>query len=87
MKTTKITIKNLFWASRETTLDGKSDEISRPQGSGKTSVLDAIRYALTNRSDRDYIVHQGADDGEVIIETNTGLSLTGRPCPPNPPAR
>ena len=53
MKTTKITIKNLF-GIRETTLDGKSVEISGPKGSGKTSVLDAIRYALTNRSDRDY---------------------------------
>ena len=65
MKTTKITIKNLF-GIRETTLDGKSVEISGPKGSGKTSVLDAIRYALTNRSDRDYIVHQGADEGEII---------------------
>lgn len=43
MKTTKITIKNLF-GIRETTLDGKSVEISGPKGSGKTSVLDAIRY-------------------------------------------
>ena len=80
MKTTKITIKNLF-GIRETTLDGKSVEISGPKGSGKTSVLDAIRYALTNRSDRDYIVHQGADDGEVIIETNTGLSIDRKALP------
>ena len=74
MKTTKIIIKNLF-GIRETTLDGKSVEISGPKGAGKTSVLDAIRLALTNRSERDCIVHQGADDGEIIIETNTGLSI------------
>ena len=80
MKTTKITIKNLF-GIRETTLDGKSVEISGPKGSGKTSVLDAIRYALTNRSDRDYIVHQGADEGEIIIETNTGLSIDRKALP------
>ena len=80
MKTTKITIKNLF-GIKETTLDGKSVEISGPKGSGKTSVLDAIRYALTNRSDRDYIVHQGADEGEIIIETNTGLSIDRKALP------
>ena len=74
MKTTKIVIKNLF-GIKETELDGRSVEISGPKGSGKTSVLDSIRYALTNRSDRDYIVHRGADEGEILIETDTGLSI------------
>ena len=74
MKTTKIIIKNLFGV-REVSLDGRSVELAGPKGSGKTSVLDAIRYALTNRSDRDYIIHQGADEGEIIIETDTGLSI------------
>lgn len=74
MKTTKIVIKNLF-GIKEAALDGKSIEISGPKGSGKTSVLDSIRYALTNRSDRDYIIHQGADEGEIIIETDSGLTI------------
>ena len=74
MRTTKIAIKNLFGIS-EKTLDGKSIELSGPKGSGKTSVLDAIRFALTNRSDRDYIIRQGADEGEILIETDTGLSI------------
>lgn len=74
MKTTKIRIKNLFGIT-ETTLDGKSVEISGPKGAGKTSVLDAIRLALTNKSDRDYIIHQGATEGEIIIETDSGLSI------------
>lgn len=74
MKTSKITIKNLY-GIKETTLDGKSVEISGPKGAGKTSILDAIRYALTNRSERDCIVHQGADEGEIIIETTSGLSI------------
>ena len=80
MKTSKITIKNLF-GIRETSLDGKSVEISGPKGSGKTSVLDAIRFALTNRSDRDFIVHQGADEGEIIIETTTGLTIDRKASP------
>ena len=74
MKITKIIIKNLF-GIREAALDGRSVELAGPKGSGKTSALDAIRYALTNRSDRDYIIHQGADEGEIIIETDTGLSI------------
>ena len=74
MRTTKIIIKNLF-GIREAALDGRSVELSGPKGSGKTSVLDAIRFALTNRSDRDYIIHQGAGEGEILIETDTGLRI------------
>ena len=74
MKTTKIIIKNLF-GIKEATLDGRSVELSGPKGAGKTSVLDAIRYALTNKSDRDYIIHQSADEGEIIIETDSGLQI------------
>jgi len=74
MKTSKITIRNLFGIS-ETTLDGHSVELSGPKGAGKTSVLDSIRYALTNRSDRDFVIRQGADEGEILIETDTGLSI------------
>lgn len=77
MRTTKIIIKNLF-GIREAALDGRSVELSGPKGSGKTSVLDAIRFALTNRSDRDYIIHQGAEEGEILIETDTGLQIDRR---------
>jgi hypothetical protein len=74
MKTTKIRIKNLFGIT-ETELDGSSVELSGAKGTGKTSVLDSIRYALTNRSDRDYIIRNGETEGEIIIETDTGLMI------------
>ena len=74
MRTTKIIIKNLF-GIKEATLDGRSVELSGPKGAGKTSVLDAIRFALTNKSDRDYVIHQGAEEGEILIETDTGLQI------------
>lgn len=74
MKTTKIKIKNLFGIT-ETELDGSSIEITGKKGTGKTSVIDSIRYALTNASDRDYIVKNGETEGEIIIETDTGLVI------------
>ena len=74
MKISKIKIKNLFGIT-EQELDGKSVEITGANGVGKTSILDAIRYALTNSSDRDYIVKNGENEGEIIIETDTGLSI------------
>lgn len=55
--------------------DGKSIELGGKNGVGKSSVIDAIKYALTNKSDRDYIVKAGETEGEIIIETDTGLSI------------
>ena len=48
MKLTKIKIKNLF-GIKEYEADGQSVELSGRNGAGKTSVIDAIRLALTNR--------------------------------------
>ena len=74
MKTSLIKIRQAFGV-HETQLSDKSVELTGKKGTGKSSVLDAIRYALTNRSDRDYIVKQGADEAEIIIETDTGLHI------------
>lgn len=74
MKTTKIIIKNLF-GIKEMELDGKSIEVTGTNGKGKTSIIDAIRFALTNNSDRDYIIKNGENEGEILIETDTGLSI------------
>lgn len=74
MKISKIQIKNLF-GIKEQTLDGKSVEVTGSNGMGKTSILDAIRYALTNNSERDYIIKKGEVEGEILIETDTGLSI------------
>ena len=74
MKTTKIKIRNLFGIT-ETELDGRSVELTGGNGVGKTSVIDALRYALTNKSDRNIIVRQGEKEGEILIETDTGLSI------------
>lgn len=74
MKTSLIKIRQAFGV-HETQLTDKSVELTGRKGSGKSSVLDAIRFALTNRSDRDYIVKQGADEAEILIETDTGLMI------------
>lgn len=74
IKISKIKISNLF-GIKEQNLDGKSIEITGSNGQGKTSILDAIRYALTNSSERDYIVKKGESEGEILIETDTGLSI------------
>lgn len=74
MRISKIKIKNLF-GIKEYEADGKSVELSGRNGAGKTSVIDAIRYALTNRSDREYVVREGENEGEILIETDNGIRI------------
>lgn len=74
MRTTKIQIRDIL-GIREFNMNGESIELSGSNGVGKSSVLDAIRYALTNKSGRDVIVRRGAVEGEILIETDSGLSI------------
>jgi len=74
MNITKIKIKNLF-GIKEYEANGNSVELSGKNGTGKTSVIDAIRYALTNKSEREYIVKTGETEGEIIVEMDNGLMI------------
>jgi predicted AAA+ superfamily ATPase len=58
MKITKLKIRGLFGV-KEFSSDGKNLELNGPKGAGKSSVIDAIKYALSNRSDREFILTQG----------------------------
>lgn len=74
MKISKIKIRNLFGIT-EQELGGQSVELTGENGVGKSSVIDAIRYALTNSSDRKFIIRNGENEGEILVETDSGLSI------------
>lgn len=78
MNISKIKIKNLF-GIKEYEANGKSVELSGKNGTGKTSVIDSIRYALTNKSDREYIIRNGETEGEILIETDNGIRIDRKP--------
>ena len=77
MKITKLRIKNLFGISSYEQ-NGSSVELTGNNGTGKTSVIDAIRYALTSKSSRDYVIRQGESEGEILVETDSGLMINRR---------
>ena len=74
MRVTKVLIKNAF-GIHALAIDGKSIELTGPKGSGKTSALDCIRVLANNFPERKMIIHQGADEAELFLETDTGLSI------------
>lgn len=74
MRTSLIKARTVFGIS-EIQLSNKSVEITGKKGAGKSSVLNAIRWCITNRSDCEWVVKQGADEAEIIIETDTGICI------------
>jgi exonuclease SbcC len=76
-KVSKVKIKNLLGIT-EMELDSSSIELTGKKGAGKTSAIDALRYALTNDSGREYLIRDGADEGEVIVELLDGLTIDRR---------
>lgn len=74
MKISKLKIENLY-GIEQLELDGKSIELTGTNGAGKSSVLDAIRLALTNNSKRKYIVKSGETEGRVLVKLDDGTVI------------
>ena len=74
MKVSKLKIENLY-GIEQLELDGKSIELTGTNGAGKSSVLDAIRLALTNNSKRKYIVKNGETEGRVLVKLDDGTII------------
>lgn len=74
MKFTKLTIKR-FLGLKEFSIDGRSAELTGNNGTGKTTVLDAVKMAFRNRIDRDVIIKQGESESEILVECDSGLSI------------
>lgn len=74
MKISKLKIENLY-GIEQLELDGKSIELTGTNGAGKSSVLDAIRLALTNNSKRKYIVKNGETEGRVLVKLDDGTTI------------
>lgn len=74
MKISKLKIENLF-GIEQLELDGKSIELTGSNGVGKSSVLDAIRLALTNNSKRKYVVKNGQTEGRIFVKLDDGITI------------
>lgn len=74
MRITYLRVRNLFGLKE---FDSKLEnmELVGKKGAGKSSLIDAIKLALSNKSDREYIIMNGETEGEVFIQTDTGLSV------------
>ena len=74
MRISKLKVENLY-GIEQLELDGKSVELSGSNGMGKSSVLDAIRLALTNNSKRKCVVKNGKNEGRIFVQFDDGTTI------------
>lgn len=74
MKISKLKIENLY-GIEELELGDKSVELTGSNGVGKSSVIDAIRLALTNNSRRKYVVKNGETEGRIYVKLDDGITI------------
>ena len=77
MKISRLRIENLY-GIEQLELDGNSVELTGSNGVGKSSVLDAIRLALTNNSKRKYVVKNGQKEGKIYVKLDDGTTIERR---------
>lgn len=74
MRISKLNIKNTYGIS-QFELGGESVELTGSNGTGKSSVIDAIRLALTNNSKRKYIIKKGENEASIYVELDDGTTI------------
>jgi DNA repair exonuclease SbcCD ATPase subunit len=77
MQISKIKISNILGIDELEIEPGKFTEISGRNGSGKTSILEAIKSALKGGNDAT-LLRNGAKSGEVVLILDEGMQLVKR---------
>ena len=77
MKISKIRISNILGIDELEFSPGAYTELSGSNGSGKTSVLESIKAALSGGHDAT-LLRKGADKGEVVLVLDDGTEISKR---------
>jgi exonuclease SbcC len=76
VKVSKISIKNVFGiTSEEVSSFGQITALEGKNGSGKTSFIDALKFALSHKSERTDIVKGKGTEGTVYVTLSNGTEI------------
>lgn len=71
----RIEIKNWIGIEELAKDLGKINFISGPKGAGKTSFIEAIEKAFTNKNRRTEVIRHGENEASIFIQTSDGLEI------------
>ena len=78
MKIKRIEVKNWIGIAERAFDAGKINVLSGRKGSGKTSLVEALEKAFTNKNNRTEVIRHGADEATLYVQTDDGLEVERR---------
>jgi exonuclease SbcC len=69
----RIFVKDWLGIKETSFSPGKINRVSGDSGSGKTSLIEGLEKALTNRSRRTEVIRHGENEAELLVELTDGL--------------
>ena len=78
MRISKLFFQNVYGITEKTIEPGDITLIEGKNRKGKTSFLDAIQTAFSNKGMRSKIIHTGADEAKIFIELDDGTAIDRR---------
>lgn len=75
MRIKRLEIKNWIGISEFAMNLGKINRFSGHKGSGKTSVVEALEKAFTNKNRRVEVIRHGADEARIFVQTDDDLEV------------
>lgn len=68
---------NTFCGITERSIDlGKVNYISGKKGCGKSSIVESIQKAFTNKSERVEVIRHGEEEATIFIQTDNGMEIS-----------
>ena len=71
----KIAIKNYVGIEEKSFDAGKINRLTGHKGSGKTSIIEAIEKAFTNKDRRTEVIRHGEDEAVIFLQLDDGLEI------------
>lgn len=78
MKIKRIEVKNFIGLSELAFSPGKINILTGHKGSGKTSLIEALEAAFTNKKRRTEVVRHGENEATIFIQTDNNLEVDRR---------
>ncbi len=78
MRIKRIVIKNFLGLSEFSLDPGKINYLTGHKGSGKTSIVEALEKAFTNKNRRTEVIRHGEDESIIFVQTDNDMEIERR---------
>lgn len=77
-KIKRLSVKNFIGIDEKELEAGKVNKFTGPKGAGKTTMIEAIEKAFTNKNRRTEVIKHGTEEATIYVQLDDGLEIERR---------